>query len=79
MAGEGIEYLWGFMKRKYRRNWSARDAHRQSTKDFTDLVESLLDGTIHGPVTKELCRKMAARARRYMVAYAELEKECSYK
>ena len=39
MAGEGIEYLWGFMKRKYRRNWSARDAHRQSTKDFTDLVE----------------------------------------
>ena len=40
---------------------------------------NLLDGTIHGPVTKELCRKMAARARRYMVAYAELEKECSYK
>ena len=38
MAGEGIEYLWGFMKKCYRRDWTSRDSSQQTVTHFINLV-----------------------------------------
>ena len=78
MAGEGIEYLWGFMKKRYRRDWTSRDSAEQTISHFRSLVSSLLNGCGDGPVSVDVCQRMAGRARLYMVTYALLEKDYSY-
>jgi hypothetical protein len=64
MAGEGIEYDWGFCKGKYRRQPIARKRGRTT---FMDLVKEVT-GWAFG-VTMNQCRRSSARARAYISAY----------
>ena len=61
LARNGIEYSWGASKRIYR-------CHsiylKRLTANFEKLVTQLL-----GYITKDMCRKFSAKARRYILAY----------
>jgi len=67
LAGEGIEYSWGYSKGVYRR---APLASKKGRNNFFELVDSCCDPAIH--LTKERVRKMAKRARSYICTYHHL-------
>ena len=75
LAGEGIEYSWGFAKRMYRREWLWQDDKDRKRKDFFDLVRKVLSGKDNGALNKERIRRMAGRARGYIVAYLMIEEQ----
>jgi len=64
LAGEGIEYSWGYSKGVYRR---APLSRKKGRKNFFELVEECCNPAIH--LTKERVRKMAKRARSYICTY----------
>jgi hypothetical protein len=67
MAGEGIEYSWGFAKNSYRR-YAMEE--KKSKEKFRASVKKCLN---RDHVTTELVQKFSRRARRYMIAYQLLE------
>ena len=75
LAGEGIEYSWGFAKRMYRREWLWKDDKDRKRKDFFELVRKVLSGKDNGALNKERVRRMAGRARGYIVAYLMIEEQ----
>jgi hypothetical protein len=74
IAGEGIEYLWGYVKKIYRVNWSIREAKDQKEGDFLRLIDGIMDGS-DGKLTTAVVRKSARRARDYILAYRLIQKE----
>jgi len=64
LAGEGIEYSWGYSKGVYRR---APLSDKKGRQNFFNLVERCCDPVIH--LTNERVRKMAKRARSYICTY----------
>ena len=74
IAGEGIEYLWGYVKKLYRVNWSIREAKDQKEADFLRLIDGIMDGS-DGKINATVVRKSARRARDYMLAYRLIQKE----
>jgi transposase len=64
LAGEGIEYSWGFSKQRFCKNPIAL---RRKKNDFLGLVKKCLDR--EESLTNKLVRKFSRRARAYMVAY----------
>ena len=63
LAGEGIEYTWGYAKLIYRRL-------PLSMKKTRALFEASVKGCLSGEkLTKERIRKFAQRARRYIFSY----------
>lgn len=73
MAGEGIEYSWGFSKRMYRREWLWKPDKERKRKDFFGLVRKVLNGKDDGALNKERVRRMAGRARAYIIACLKIE------
>jgi len=65
LAGEGIEYGWGFFKKDYRRIPHAEKKGR-------DLFRSCVKKSLK-KVTVEHIRRFSARARRYMLTYMLLD------
>jgi len=74
IAGEGIENLWGFIKKVYRSRWSIRDSAHQKKEDFLQLIAGIMDGS-DGTITKTAVRKCVRRARQYMLAYSWIKAE----
>jgi len=70
LAGEGIEYSWGYSKGLYRR---MPLSSKKGRKNFFELVEKCCDPAIH--LTIERVRKMAKRARSYICTYHYLAQE----
>lgn len=66
VAGEGIEYTWAQSK-LYIRNLPIKK--RKRVKDFLSHVQLALSADKGANLTKELIRKLSARARDYMAAY----------
>ncbi|KAG7354913.1 hypothetical protein IV203_004269 [Nitzschia inconspicua] len=64
MAGEGIEYSWGFAKGSYRRKPLQKKRKRS---DFEDLVDECTN--VETELTKARIRKFSARARAYLCTY----------
>ncbi|KAG7357055.1 hypothetical protein IV203_001743 [Nitzschia inconspicua] len=64
MAGEGIEYSWGFAKGSYRRKPLQKKRKRV---DFEDLVDECTN--VETELTKARIRKFSARARAYLCTY----------
>ena len=62
LAGEGIEYVWGLIKRRFR-------AVLLSKRDKMDKFREAVRDTFK-TVTVEMCRKYARQARSYMLVYA---------
>ena len=67
IAGEGIEFDWGFSKLNYR---AKPITLKRNKSKFHTLVHSVLGKEV---LTLEVCRANARRARQYMLAYATLE------
>ena len=67
LAGEGIEYTWGFVKNIYRR---LPLSHKQSKESFLSSVKYVLSRSV---IKKEEVRKFARKARRYTCAYYVLD------
>ena len=67
MAGEGIEYAWGFSKALYRRYPLSI---KKGKENFDKLVTKCLS---RDTITRDIVRKFSARARRYMVTYQSLD------
>jgi len=65
LAGEGIEYSWGFFKKDYRQTPHAEKKGR-------DLFRSCVKKSLK-KVTVEHIRRFSARARRYMLTYMLLD------
>ena len=63
LAGEGIEYTWGFVKNIYRRMPLSQ---KRSKENFFSSVKHVLDRSV---ITKMKVRKFARKARRYTCAY----------
>ena len=68
VAGEGVEYDWGFTKMLYRRQHIEK---KRSKEKFRQLVSHCISREV---VTVEHRRKFARRARRYLLAYLALAK-----
>ena len=66
LAGEGVEYDWGFSKLNYRR--APLDEKKNKDK-FRKLVRKCIS---RESITLEMRRKFARRAREYIVAYRAL-------
>ena len=67
LAGEGVEFSWGFMKRNYRN----LGLNEKNTKEkFNKAVRSSVE-----LVSVENLIMFAGRCRRYMVTYLNFEKE----
>ena len=65
IAGEGIELCWGFMKKSYR----SIPHEKKKTKDsFLECVRKCIESVEVNHVSK-----FAAKNRRYMVAYRNIE------
>ncbi|KAG7349554.1 hypothetical protein IV203_012151 [Nitzschia inconspicua] len=64
MAGEGIEYSWGFVKGSYRRKPLQKKRKRA---DFEDLVDKCTN--VETELTKARIRKFSALARAYLCTY----------
>jgi hypothetical protein len=64
LAGEGVEYSWGFSKQRFRKNPIAL---RRKKNEFLGLVKKCLDR--EESLTTKLVRKFSRRARAYMMAY----------
>ena len=72
LAGEGIEYIWGRAKARYRKR-RAQTAGDLSKKDFLELVRwSISTSGSDATLTKDFALRAARKARSYMVAYAEI-------
>ena len=65
IAGEGIEFAWGYSKNAYRRE-PLKD--KKSKEKFRTLVDK-----VTGIVDKDICRKFGKRIRQYMLAYLGIE------
>ncbi len=63
IAGEGIEYVWGFVKSIYRR---IPLAMKKKKKDFENSVKNIFSGE---KVKKEHVRRFSRRARQYICSY----------
>jgi len=74
IAGEGIENVWGYIKKIYRSKWSCRKSEDQKKEDFLKLIAGIMDGS-DGTLTKISVRKCARRARQYMLAYSWIKAE----
>eukprot|EP00590_Aulacoseira_subarctica_P008587 CAMPEP_0172421816 /NCGR_PEP_ID=MMETSP1064-20121228/8040_1 /TAXON_ID=202472 /ORGANISM="Aulacoseira subarctica , Strain CCAP 1002/5" /LENGTH=296 /DNA_ID=CAMNT_0013162393 /DNA_START=79 /DNA_END=966 /DNA_ORIENTATION=- len=74
IAGEGIEYLWGYIKKLYRTDWSIREARYQKEADFLRLIGDIMNGN-DGRITVKVVRKSARRARDYQIAYSLIQKK----
>jgi hypothetical protein len=68
MAGEGIEYTWGFAKSDYRRSPFARKRDHAS---FLTLVDDCCGKS--EKLNRNRVKRFAARARRYIITYHCLE------
>jgi len=66
LAGEGIEYAWGFCKALYRRKPLGKKRKRES---FKKLVYECTDPKL---LTPKQCAKFSRRARQYICAYYSL-------
>ena len=66
IAGEGIEYVWGFSKSTYRR----MPLGTKKKQGFRELVTAALN--TNNVLTVSAIRKCAKRARMYMLAYHSL-------
>ena len=67
LAGEGVEYTWGFMKRNFRNlSLNEKNTKEKFNKAVTSSVEL---------VSIQNVRKFSGRCRRYMMTYQELEKD----
>ena len=64
LAGEGVEYAWGFMKRNFR-NYSLNDKNTKEkfNKAVRDSVEL---------VSVQNVSKFSGRCRRYMMTYLNI-------
>lgn len=69
MAGEGIEYSWGFFKKWFRKQPLS---DRQSCKTFVESTKRCISR-----VDIEMTRKFARRAREHMMIYVGPGKEAS--
>ena len=67
LAGEGVEFSWGFMKRHFR-NLSLNE--KNTKEKFNKAVRSSVE-----LVSVQNVRMFAGRCRRYMVTYLNFEKE----
>ena len=67
LAGEGIEYTWGFSKNIYRRILYAMKRTKQG---FLECVQRVLSRDI---ITTMHVRKFARKARRYTCAYCIID------
>jgi hypothetical protein len=74
IAGEGIENLWGYIKKLYRTDWSIREAKDQKEDDFLRLIGGIMDGS-DSRINSTVVRKAARRARDYMLAYSLIKKK----
>jgi hypothetical protein len=68
LAGEGIEYAWGFAKVYYRYQPLYRKSNKQK---FRQLVDECLSST---HLTLSRIRKCSRRAREYMLVYRAVER-----
>lgn len=59
----------------YRREWLWKDDKDRKRKDFFELVRKVLSGKDDGALNKERVRRMAGRARGYIVAYLMIEEQ----
>jgi hypothetical protein len=73
IAGEGIENLWGYIKKLYHTDWSIREAKDQKEVDFQRLISGIMDRH-DGRLNTTVVRKAARRARDYMIAYSLIQK-----
>ena len=69
VAGEGIEFDWGYSKTVYR---SKPLSEKRNKSQFHSLVDSVLSNDV---LTLSVCRSNAQRARQYMLAYMTLDKQ----
>jgi hypothetical protein len=67
IAGEGIEYAWGYSKRYYRNLPFAR---KKGIKNFRESVRESVD-----VVSVDNVRKFGGRIRRYMLAYCHFDQK----
>jgi len=67
LAGEGIEYTWGFLKSIYRRFPLAK---KKGKANFEALLAKILS---RDNITTNLVRKFSRRARAYMETYVALD------
>ena len=67
IAGEGVEYVWGFIK-KYYRSLSMKD--KKGKKNFEEAIKKSVS-----QVNKNHVNRFAARCRRYMLAYMNQARE----
>ena len=67
IAGEGIEYTWGFQKNHFRRQPISM---KRSKTEFRKLVRKCCSREL---VTKAIVRKFSKRARDYIIAYHTVE------
>ena len=67
IAGEDIEFDWGFTKLTYRAKTLSEKRNKQT---FHKLVHKVLSSEV---LTLDTCRANARRARQYMLAYMTLE------
>jgi hypothetical protein len=69
IAGEGIEYAWGYSKRYYRNLPFAR---KKGIRNFRESVRESVD-----VVSVDNVRKFGGRIRRYMLAYCHFDNKSS--
>ena len=56
-----------------RREWLWKPDKERKRKDFFELVRKVLNGKDDGALNKERVRRMAGRARAYIIAYLKIE------
>ena len=69
IAGEGVEYMWGYCKRLFRRVPLAK---RRKKADFENAVRNTVSSEMIPP---SLIRRFSRRARQYICAYHHLHSE----
>ena len=72
IAGEGIEYTWGYSKLYLQRIPISKRRNKNKFMEELKLALSTRDGAM---ITKDVVAKMCARARDYIVSYYFLNKE----
>jgi len=75
MAGQGVEYIWGRGKYRYKRKRSEISGSI-STSAFTELVKWAMGTTGDDPsISRKFAMKCARRARMYRLAYYEMNRD----
>eukprot|EP00957_Ditylum_brightwellii_P106213 8103072-Ditylum_brightwellii.AAC.1 len=69
LAGEGIEHSWGYAKILYRRIWVAYDNTKRNSENFRKLSKHVLDSSTNGASNVNSFRRVAGKARAYIMAY----------